>query len=159
MAEPRTFWIGQKSFDLGWEQAFVAEFPHKDSLEGSIPVIEYSAFEAATDTIKDLRKLLDEYAKVGAQSFKERDAIAGELESVIAQRDEALIKWETECRIAIDEREEARAEFEELNLLYNEKHREADSLRAELAARKDSFSMDRHIECPHSLTGRSGLNL
>lgn len=45
--KPRVFFLAKDDldFDLNWKRVFAAEFPHKDTTDDALIVIEYSAFE------------------------------------------------------------------------------------------------------------------
>lgn len=100
MSKPREFWIESKDcdFDLNWKQVFVAEHPHKDTIDDAIHVIEYSAYEEllnlvdesadsvrrAADNIEALRKERDEY-RAALERLKSGDILPSFATSVLAK--------------------------------------------------------------------------
>lgn len=81
MSKPREFWIWRQNqdFDLGFERAMVAEYPQKDTLDGSIHVIEKKAFDDLMSHAKALYIDLD--LETGATKSKDDfDELLKELE-------------------------------------------------------------------------------
>ena len=59
----REFWLNIKdmSFDLNWREVWVAEYPHKDSIEeGDLHVIDYATHEKVLRALEKCREQRDE---------------------------------------------------------------------------------------------------
>lgn len=61
--KPRIFWLANPDldFDLNWKKIHAAEYPHKDTLEDSLKVIEYSAYEALKAKLEKAKDALRFY--------------------------------------------------------------------------------------------------
>jgi hypothetical protein len=81
----RTFWIDNPDFDLNFTQKFVAEYPRKDSLNGTeLMVIEYAAYERVKTERDEARKSWLKLSDVTEQLRAECAGLRALLERVLS---------------------------------------------------------------------------